>query len=297
MKRGPNKPNWPFTLNRCDQAVGLRAWWPGALTGGLVALDASGQRNNAVLSSFASPFTRTSGWTEGLDGGRGAWVFDGVDDVISLNAFSSAAFWFGAAAAFTISFWFKILAQPSNTHGFLAGVRVGATGNGYYIYWEKAGSRLLFGYQGLNGGYHFRYSSALSLSTWYHATCSRDTSNTIGGTKVAVNGTNDAGSTDTPGAPDDFSPIGSPLFCWGQDAQNTSFPSNCIMEDLKIHNRALPVATIRSLYDPDTRWQTRWQSNPIILSRSGGGLPTVGGVRPHHSRRRSLAGGFIDMDL
>ena len=277
MRRGPNKPNWPFTLNRdCDQAVGLRAWWPGALTGSFVALDVSGNRNNAVLSSFASPFTRTSGWTEGLDGGRGAWVFDGTDDVISLNAFSSLAFWFGATTAFTVSFWFKILAQPTNTHGFMAGVRVGATGNGYYIYWEKAGSRLLFGYQGLNGGYHFRYSSALSLSTWYHATCSRDTSNTIGGTKVAVNGTDDAGSTDTPGAPDDFSPIGSPLFCWGQDAQNTSFPSNCIMEDVRIYNRVPSVATIRNFYDRDTRWALRRQPSRTAKMFRAAAQPPIG---------------------
>src|SRR5262245_36284442 len=110
MRRGPNKPNYPFTLNRdCEQAVGLRAWWASGLTGSLSAFDSSGNRNHSALSSFAAPFTRTSGWTEGVDGGRGALMFDGVDDVVSLEPAKSAAFWFGAATAFTIAFWFKII--------------------------------------------------------------------------------------------------------------------------------------------------------------------------------------------
>jgi hypothetical protein len=298
MKRGPNKPTYPFTMNRnCEQAIGLRAWWASGLTGSLSAFDSSGRNNHASLSSFATPFTRTSGWTDGLDGGRGAIMFDGTDDVVNLEASKSAAFYFGAAAAYTISFWCKIIAQPSNTHGFMAGVRVTATGNGIYIYWEKAGSRFLNGYQGLNGNYQFRYSTgSLPLNTWMHVACSRDTTNTVGGTKIAINGVDDAGTTDTTGVPDDFNPVGAPRFSYGQDYQNVSFPSACVMEDVRIYNYALSTSTKRSLYDADTRWQLRWQSNPIILSRSGA-LPSPGGVRPHHSRRRSLAGGFIDMGL
>ncbi len=280
MRRTANKPSWPFGLNRnCIQSKGLRAWYAGGLVGSLSSFDSSGMKNHAGLSSFTAGFSRTSGWTDGLDGGRGAIIFDGVDDVVSLEASKSAATaYFLAASPFSITFWTKITAQPTNTHGFMAGVRVTSTGNGWYIYWEKAGSRFLFGYQGLNTNYQFRYSSgSLPLNTWMHVTCYRDSSVTVGGTKIAINGTDDAGTTDTTGIPDDILFVGAPVFSYGQDFQNVSFPSACVMEDVRIYTRCLDATTIRDLYDRDTRWQLRWQPSNIVIARAGLKLPAPAG--------------------
>jgi hypothetical protein len=285
MRRGQDKPNWPYTLNRdSDQAKTLLAWWPGAQVGSSFQHDLGPHSLHATLNGFPSPFTTATGWTAGKDGGRGAILFDGGgggSDYCALTAAKTSPWlYFTATQPFTVSFWTKIVSQPTNTHGFMCGVRVISAGNGWYVYWEKAGSRFLFGYQGLNGNYHFRYSTgSLALNTWYHVTCRRDATNTIGGTQIFINGVLDAGSTDTPGTPDDFSPIASPSFSWGNDANNTGFPSNAVMEDLCICGRAMPE--VYPLYDRNTRWQKRWQP-----SRTARSFKAISAILPKVPRRR-----------
>jgi hypothetical protein len=273
MRRGPNKPNWPFTLNRgyAQQASGLLAWWPGALVGSKFHLDLSGHSLGCNLLNFA--WTTASGWTNGVDGGRGALIFDGVDDRCEVL---SSMFYFTAAQPFTLAFWTRIIAQPSNSVGWMAGVRVVSTGNGYYLYWEKASSKFIWGYQGLNNLHHYRYSSALSLGVNYHVTCTRDSSNTMAGTKIYINGVNDSSLTDDTGTPSDFSPISSPSFCFGNDTQNQTFPSNCMIDDMCVYTRCLSANDVWSLYDPKTRWLKRWQpSRTARLFNSSGNLPEI----------------------
>ena len=293
--REATKLHWPFVRNRSiAQSRGLIAWWPGACPGAAVNIDAAGDNGNHMsFISFANPFTTASGWTAGKDGGRSAIIFDGVNDLCQLStSLSSRFFYFGAATPWTISCWINVLAQPSNTHGFIAGCRIIGLGNGYATYWEKATSTVLVFYEGINNLYQQRNSSALSLNTWYHVAFTRDSSNTTGGMLIYINGVADAGTTSGNGTPNDFSPISSPVFCMGNDANNNTYPNNCIMEDLRVYNRALSAAEVASMYKIDTRWALRWRPTRIATRIN----QSTGGPWPHFGRRaRGLSGGMITM--
>src|SRR6185436_18210195 len=111
MIRAPYKPSWPFTINRgSKQSLGLVIWWPGAPPGASTTFDSSGRGNHGGLTAFASPFTTASGYATGVNGGRGAFIFDGTDDRVELPAAKSAIFtYFLAAQAYTVSCWIKIV--------------------------------------------------------------------------------------------------------------------------------------------------------------------------------------------
>ena len=262
LRTPPVKPNYPFERNRgSPQAFKLGAWWPGEPSGGSIVYDLSGLNQHATTQNLA--LTAASGWSAGVNGGRSALTFDGVNDRAELTGTQSSNLaYFAAAQAFSVSCWIKVLSQPSNTHGYVAGVRVNSVGNGWYIYWEKATSTFIFGYQGLNNNHHFRNSSARNLNQWYHVIFSRDGSNTLAGHKIYINGVNDAGTTDTNGTPSDISFIGTPQFSWGNDAQNTTYPNNASMEDLRVYNKAHLSSDAMEMYS--NPWALR--SNPTRKS-------------------------------
>lgn len=272
------KPPYPFVRNDgSQQSRGLLGWWSGEPSGCGQLWNMSPAQHNGILANFATPFTAASGWTAGVDGGKGALIFDGVDDIVTLTSVQSARYYFTAIQPFTVSFWTKIIAQPSNTAGFMAGVRVNSVGNGWFIYWIKAASQFYLSYQGLNNNYHARLSTGgLALKTLYHVTCTRDSSNTMGGTQIYINGKLDVGTTDTPGTPNDFLPAVNPVLSWGNDQQNPTYPSNCVMEDLRIYNRNLAASEVLALYEPLTRWELRYQPGRKVHFGVAPAVPPIG---------------------
>jgi hypothetical protein len=263
MRAGPRKPIWPFTLNRdCEQAVRLVGWWPGVPGGSLKSLDMSPSCNHGVLTTFASPQTRASGWFEGKDGGKGAIVFDGADDQLAFTAEQSTAYKFAETQPFSISMWL----YPGTQVGvvsFLMGIRAapgGPDGPGWFCYYDKATSAVYWIFQGNNLFLDQRLSTASSVpvGSWTQITCTRDASNTITGTKIYINGNLDAGTTTDTGAPDNPQYLAPALFGIGRNPQATNFPYLGAIEDACIWNRELSATQVKNRYLRD-RWQLRWQ--------------------------------------
>lgn len=287
------KPTYPFVRNDASaQAIGLTAWWPGVGAGGQL-WDMSARNNHGVLTSFAVPFTLASGWTTGLDGGRGALVFDGSDDVVLWSAARSASYYFANTSPFTFSTWVKI-SSPVNAYAFIGGVRVGPDFSGWYIYWDKVNARFIFGFLGDNSAYTERYStgSAVALGAWALLTCARDGSNTVAGTQIYVNGRLDAGTSATNGTPGTVN-YGANALGLGKNPQTTAFPYLGAIEDARIYNRALAAAEVWNLYDQRTRWELRGQPGRRTHYGSTAGAGPSG---QYIRRARAMSGGFVAME-
>lgn len=274
------KPCWPFTRNRdSDQAVGLVGWWPGGPSGGLKLFDRSEQKIHCTLTNFATPFTRTSGWAFGKDGGQGALVLDGTDDHIPL-ASQPAAFTIGATfAPSTFACWFKFTSGTcvmfDNRYD---GAHVG------YVFWCNTGNFLSCYSNPTNAE---RDGTKAVFGSWHHAALTL-TSGGVG--QMYLDGVAE-GAAITWTLP----PIATYVSMTMGKSYDPTYATG-LMEDMRFYNRTLTAAEIWKLYAPTSRWDLRRQSNPVIVARNGG-LAALGGVLPHHSRRRSLAGGFIDMGL
>ena len=297
MRGMPNKPTWPFTLNRdCDQADSLISWWPGEPSGGLVLYNKSVVPYlSANLSAFASPFTRASGWTEGKDGGRGALSFDGVDDIVTLSAAQSIyAFFFSEVQAYSMSMWLNPGTQVGAV-GFLIGVRRATDFSGWFSYYDKGSSAIYWILQGGGAGaLHQRISTASAVPTgvWTQITCTRDTTNTMAGTKIYINGVEDAGTTTdtgTPTAPD----YSAAIFGIGRNPQATAFPYLGLIEDVCIWQRALTPAEVKNRYNRD-RWALRWQPGKKFflketISPALTVPPLIEVLQPRRPQRRTIA--------
>lgn len=252
------------------------------------------RNSHGTLASFAAPFTLASGWTFGVDGGRGALVFDGSDDVVLWSAAQSAPYYFDNTSAFTFSAWVKV-SSPANAFAFMGGVRVAIDFSGWYIYWDKDNARFIFGFLGDNSVYTERYStgSAVALGAWALLTCTRDGSNTVTGTQIYVNGRVDAGTTATNGTPGTVN-YGTSVLGLGKNPQATAFPYLGAMEDARIYNRALTAAEVWNLYDPRTRWELRGQQGR--RSRNSSAAVAAGPSGQYIRRARTMSGGFVAME-
>jgi len=257
------KPPYPFVKNDGSvQARNLIGWWPG--TGGGQSWDFSGGRRNLVLTNFPAPFTQTSGWTFGVDGGISGIIFDGTDDCVQLTHAQSSSFcFFTSTQAYSLSFWIKVADVAPNL-GFVGGCRVFFDGNGWYCYWVKSDRSLHFGYQGINDQYQERDTTTgkIPYATWTHVVLTRDSTNTTAGMKAYINGIPDPGTVATNGTPTDCNYLvagGTPMLGFGKNPQSTAFPFTGALEDIRLYSRALSAADAFAMYNPTTRWDLRYQ--------------------------------------
>lgn len=226
---------------------GLIGWWTSQQSG-LTWVDRSGYSNHGTLTNGPT-------WTLGQDNKRSAINLDGTNDYVALSqARTAAQFYFGAADPFTVSMWVNPSSTTVGTHGFLAGIRVNLDLGGWFIYWEKANARVLVAYYGYNGGTnpnHERDGTANSVpaNRWTHVIFSRDSTNTIGGTKTCINGTNDPGTVVGSGTPADVA-FTTQVLSFGMNPLTTNYPLKGQIDNILIWDRALSEAEKALLASP-----------------------------------------------
>ncbi len=259
----PIKPLWPVQINYASpQAQGLVGWWPGNGAGGKL-LDASGRGNHGVLTNFAAPFTSTSGWAPGVDGGSGALRLDGTDDYIAINKT------FCSAPPVTYSFWAYI--PSTSIHVCLIddgletglgensgiGVAIGS-GNG-----DTNGNNLLVPFWGVDW-----QDTGIALGTgWVHIAVVLLSSLKMiayknGGASVFT-GTSTMSNTVV-------SPGGLQI---GRDTASSPRYFNGQIEDLRVYNQPLTRPVIAAIADRRTCWSLRWTPSRVAYSFGSGAAP------------------------
>lgn len=254
MKRFvPHKPRWPFTLNReSKQARGLIGWWPGAAPGGPTLFDLSGYGKHGTLTNFASPYTATSGWIRGLDGGSALYC-DGTDDFVNVGDN------FGGMTAMSVALWFQTPSIPGVDVRAVAGkwgneAAFDSSDAWVLNYGVFQGIRWFLG--GPNAG---AVSGTMLTNTTYHAVGTYDGA----AVKLYVNGVL-AASNAASGTINAAS--GTNCYIGGEVASSGGGKLIGWVDDVKIYNRALSATEVWRQYDPKTRWELRWRKSPTLFS-------------------------------
>lgn len=265
-----DKPHEQFELDaESEQAVGLVGWWPGWSPGTNQLFDRSGRGNHGTLTSFADPYSTTSGWAPGVDGGRGALVFDDSDDYVLLpvgvtaplaNKTASWAAWFRPTV--TLTGYETIVELASGAAGRNVGIFPSAATSLYVAFANS-------------GGVVASISESWVLNVWQHACVTCD------GTTIRIyrNG-HQVGTTTSASA------IGSGFITTTGARIGKNFISGGSqyggsIEDSRLYNVAVSPEVVAKMYDQSTRWQLRWQPGRRLIS-----VPSV--VSTGNRRRRTV---------
>lgn len=241
------KPPYPFVRNDASsQAVGLVGWWPGEPNGGIL-WDMSSQRNHGTMNGFAVPYTTTSGWVSGKDGGHGALAFDGTNDYVSLAKNPPVFGTNNAFSASTFACWIK----PNSGTCVMFDNRYDLAHVGY-VFWVNTGN-FLSCYSNPTGTE--RDGTRAVFGNWHHAAL---TLTSAGVGQMYLDGRPEGASitwTLAPNQPFVSLTLGKsfdPTFC------------NGAMEDIRFYNRVLSPSQIWKLYDLNTRWDLRHQVGRVV---------------------------------
>lgn len=273
----PFKPDWPVSVNwDSPQAQGLVGWWPGSGAGGKL-WDASGLGNHGTLTNFAAPFTATSGWTSGVDGGRSGLALDGVDDQISVPT-DAAPFKISGLTPFGYSFWFKLLAAPSNG-GFKTLIAKGYNGSvvPYYSDFRTilSGSSptsvnhlVAANFSGSSFGAisAIDFSQTANLGVWWHMTAAFGRSQITLYINGAPNG--------TPGSRLSITDNAKPLTLGYFDNNGTLTRwTNVVFDDIRFYIGEVTASLAYAMYSQPTRWQLRYVPGRRVYSFGSGLAP------------------------
>lgn len=243
------KPPFPYVLNAGSaQARGLIGWWPGGSGAGGKMYDLSGYQRHGTLTNFATPFTSTSGWTVGKDGGRGALYYDGNQTFVNLGDN------FGGMATMSVACWFMCnnVGSSFNARSMVSKV------NNVQFYANHAFSLGIHQPRGMQ----FVLGGPNQFAQTGVGTVAINVPNHVLGTydgitiKIYLNGIL-AGSQAATGTINVLS--GVPTYIGGnqEPSQPNWFPG--WIEDVRIYNRALSASEAEQLVDPRTRWELRYQ--------------------------------------
>ena len=270
------KPTGHYYLNtNSPQFVGLVGWWPGfAGGGGSKLFDKSGNGNNGTLTNFASPFTATSGWTYGKDGGKGALAFDGTDDYVNCGSGVIAAL---SNTKVTAMCWIfptgdltaYLSVFDNSTDGSKTGrqVCVFLGGAANHIYVNISGSP----------GNEIVMSDSWVNNVWQHLAMTCDGSII----RVFRNGISvGSGSDIGPGF------TATPFLIGGNTSSGGGYYAGN-QEDVRVYKRALSPSEIWKIYDPVTRWQLRYVPGRVNYS-FGVSSSTPSGLLLARRRRMAL---------
>lgn len=255
----PNKPLWPYVLNRdCDLARGLVAWFPGGPSGGNQVFDRSmlGRGNHGAFGTAPA-------WVPGKDGGKEALQF----------VSASSQYVECPAAAITghpctIAAWVK----PTTAANF-ALVNVTCLTTTTRITLEyRSGSVFRAGTvdDGNTGG-SATGTVTSAIGTWGHAVAVHTS---VSSRSVYTNGGNVVSDST---ALTTFTGLNRTMLgCTYINSARGTF-SNSVIGEVALWNRALNASEVFSLYHPQTRWQLRYQPGrkKWFLGVSGGNAYTL----------------------
>lgn len=230
------KPVWPYVLNvDSDQAEGLVNWWPGDPSGNEM-FDLSGRANNLLFNN-------------------GAKLSYGQDRGQSLSVAS-------ASSQFAESSVVSVVGMPLTLCGWVNPATLGNNRQmmGIYTAGQNAGRftiiiNLSGNIQTVQVDNSVASSSAsggaITAGIWWHilaiwrSTTSREA--WINGVQVGTDATS-LGATS-----------GMNRTSLGRGRSDTPNYTNGLLEDCRVYNRALNPAEIWDIFEPQTRWELRYQ--------------------------------------
>lgn len=235
------------------QAKGLVAWWPLAAGKSSLAIELA-RGNHGTLTNFGT--SSTSGWVGGYGGGS-CLAFDGTNDFVTASP--AVQTW-----PFTLAGW-ALTTNTGATATMISLCRTGTTNSWARIVMSGGAGAQVFNIGNNAGGQQDGTATGnLANNVWYHIAVTFDASfnwryyrNGV----AAGNGTFSSFSWNALTA----TALGTLRF--SSDLQ--FWPGR--LEDWRVYDRVLSAAEIYALFDPDTRWQLRYQVGQRAYSIPAGG--------------------------
>ena len=251
------KPNWPFVFNRqSPQAIGLRQWYPFSPGKGDILFNLAGTSFGRITDFNNGPLWKPNPYT-GVPGLR----CDGTDDYVNFGNLNT----FTGLLNYSLTLWFSVNAAPGVFDNIVGKELVGSNfpefrliqlndAVEYFHHHEDAGTAA-----GVSGG---------DLSTWVidepHL-CVVTYSN-IGGTRLLTLYL-DGVEVDTAVPSGEIWDGSSNLFlAAADDASLPSGPADMTFHDLRFYTTTLPAATVRHMWDPQTRWDLYYELGRVFYS-------------------------------
>lgn len=275
-----HKPLWPFVCNYdSEQADGLLGWWP--TVSGKQLRDMCGQPHHGTLNGFS--FAPGSGWAAGFQGGRSLF-YDGTNDFVDFGDIGDNR------NQMTFAMWF---CPTSNVANYIAAKWTYATQGTWGIGRQSSsGDVVVYIASTLTdagSNYGITATGVLPVA-WTHLCMVYDGTQAanLDRVKLYVNGRfrSFASSGGTFVTTLTNSTAGVQL---GQLNGLTPDFQGCIDES-RMYGRALSARQVWNLYEPQTRWQLRYQLGRIRVVQIAAAAPT-GGQAPrslHQYRLRRL---------
>src|SRR6266571_5013276 len=225
-------------------SAGLVAHWKLDDGAGTSAADASG-------NGYTGTLVNGPVWTTGTI--NGALDFDGSNDYVNLPNVPSVV------APYSVSLWFYPQVLPGGSQQVLLSLK----GSNVYPRFELYSNNELLIYAGAEKyRYGARVFSAGDLNKWWHVVFVIDSSSSLTGWKIYLNGVDDSGTTGA-NSGTYFDPS-SPGKMGSSDGSSLFF--NGLIDQVRIYNRALSTAEVTSLYNEGGFYTVATEEGPNVPS-------------------------------
>lgn len=241
----------PSVLSKPPNNLGLAGYWSFNEGNGTIATDFSGNGNHGTLSTFASPATSASGWTNQGRLGE-ALHFDGNNDEVitaDINATDgtqnmTVSFWIKTDA---LADWTNLLSKINGTSGWSVG-----TGNGNDV--DAGGNDDLVFYPDLLGSGDGVYTDidAHQTGVWEHWIVAFDGTivNDLDSVRFYKNGVEITTKDQTAGIGNTTDSNTTPISIGGDDINTGGGDAEFdgIIDEVRIYSRTLTATEAMSLY-------------------------------------------------
>ncbi len=206
----------------------LRAWWKFDETSGTVADDATGRPQDGVVTGAT--------WTAGITGN--ALSLNGVDNGVLMTSAPSIT----GSGDFTVSAWVKL--APGSSGGTIIQQREpGVGGNlGQYALNANSNGTVSFSVYGTSGDqFNLTTTGTINDGAWH----------LVAGTRQGVTGTIlvDGFSAASGSSSSTLMPLATHAVSVGYDHRDNNKRFNGLIDDVRIHERALSAAELKSARD------------------------------------------------
>ena len=254
---------------------GLVGYWKLDESTGTVAYDFSGNGNNG---------TSTNGPTS-VSGQVGqALSFNGTNNYVTIGNPSNLQF--DTNTPFSVSFWVKAPSAATNV-GFVTKTPT-INGIGWYVWSFSGYNSLRFSFYNGTTAYVVSTSQIINDGTWHFATVTFDGSQNRSGMKAYFDG--DLSGTGTNGAMS-FSVLNSNPVNIGARNNNGNF-LNGIMDEVRIYNRALSAAEIKTIYTSNI--YTRYFYLDTVGRDVSDALLSSGGTNDPSTEKATVVYGWLN---
>lgn len=260
MMARQTKPEWPYLRNDASEQANGLVYWPVGCPGSRRLFDMSRRSLHATLTGLADPFTLTSGWVQGHQGGQ-CLALDGTNDYATVPSGLSSAI----GNAITVSAWIRSPGSAFQGDGPIISDEYDSDSNVKFVLagnLSAAGGssdKLSCGYY--SGGWHavHQADAFASWGRWSHVAGSYN-----GATlKLYVHGVLNNSAAKATALPSSTS-----IWRIGQRWDTGNYFIGAI-DDLRVYDRALNDSEIFNI--AKNPWDLRWVPGRRSVWAMGGG--------------------------